>query len=218
VKSQAVIALADGLGSAGRASEGASCAVVSALEEARASFLTSPRVVPDPRPLLTRAARQARKNLEEEALRARLPIREYACTLILVLINGPSVAIGHIGDGGVVLLQYDDYILASAPHRGEYVNEVVPLTSDRWEESFRMTPWIASASAIAAFTDGCQGAVLTRQGPDHVPYVPFFSPLFRYIASSSNHDAVVRDISQLLSSPRMGVVSPDDKTLVVAIL
>ncbi|MCX6693217.1 MAG: PP2C family serine/threonine-protein phosphatase [Methanomicrobiales archaeon] len=217
-KSRAVIALADGLGSADRSLEGASCAVLSALEEVRTSFLTTTRAVPDPRPLIIRAAHQARKCLDDEASRARLSLRAYACTLILVLISGPSVAIGHIGDGGVVILQHEDYILASAPHRGEYVNEVVPLTSDCWEESFRMTPWMGSTFAVAAFTDGCQGAVLTRQGPDHVPYVPFFSPLFQYIADSSSHDAVVGDITRLLSSPRMGMVSPDDKTLAVAIL
>ena len=85
-----------------------------------------------------------------------------ASTLIVVAVQGTTVCVAHIGDGGVVGLTDSGLLLLSGPGDSEYANEVEPLTSDGWDAAVRYSRVHEDVRALAVFTDGCQRAGFRR--------------------------------------------------------
>jgi hypothetical protein len=215
----AVFAIADGLGSAAKSDLGAKAAVGAALAEVRemvAGEITQKSGIED---MARSAVVAARKELEQTAREAGLTLSDLACTLMVGVILADSVCIAHIGDGAAVAKSADGLKIVSSPAESEYVNEVVPLTAENFEKEVRVSGAQTGVKAVAAFTDGCQRGALKKSAGGFSPHDKFFDPLFVYAM-----DEVVdlaraeNEIRGLLASDKLGKISDDDKTLVVAVL
>jgi len=212
-----VIAVADGLGTAPRAEEGAAVAVEAAVNAALAACHEGPQAALGA--LARGSVEAARAALESLADDGEVPLSALATTLIVVAASGDRVCVAQVGDGAVVAEGPDALALLSAPAHGEYVNEVTPLTAETWAEAVRVSPEVAGVRALAAFTDGCEPAALRhRASGDLVPHEGFFVPLFEFaraVGAGASEEGELRD---LLAGAKMAASSDDDKTLVLAIL
>jgi hypothetical protein len=215
IPSQIVIAIADGLGSAPRSNLGAHCAVESAVNAVTSLMAEG---LTDSNLLLREGIVNARKALFEKAALEICPVRELACTMLLIIASIDRIAVAHIGDGAVVIKGSGIVRILSEPHNSEYVNVVVPLTSDDWEEALRIYSSIEPIECIAAFTDGLQNAALLKVNNTYKPFEAFFNPLFSYAMKIEDIDAAENDIKDLLISEKVQGSSDDDMTLVISVL
>lgn len=62
---------------------------------------------------------------------------EMAATLVFVYVDGDDYYCGHMGDGGIILMQDNKSYLLSAPENGEYINETFFFPSSD-ESHFRI--------------------------------------------------------------------------------
>lgn len=211
------IAVSDGLGSAAQSDVGARLSVHTAINVARQLFLEQ-RADFQLETTVEIAVHSARKTLEEKAEAEQWNLRDLACTMITVAIQGNKAAVAHLGDGAVVGQVAGELRVISAPGESEYTNEVVPLTSSHWTRFLRLVPTINGVQFLAVFTDGCQRAAL-RKLPDSIePFIGFFHPVFSYAAELPDPQEAKEEIRSLLSSKKLSGNSEDDKTLVIAVL
>ena len=216
----AVVAVADGMGTAGQAGIGASLAVGAALNAA-VRQLTGSGACPQNEAswvlLLRSCFASARSYLEEEAQMLNVSLRELGTTLLLAVAAPGWLAVAHIGDGAIVV-QDDrgDIVTVAAPQSGEYANETYPLTLPQAMEVAEFNAWPVETIALALFTDGLQRLALHL--PDFDPHPPFFEPLFRQLPGLSETDQVERAgqaLADFLASERVASLSDDDLTLVL---
>lgn len=211
----AMAAVADGLGSAAKADEGARQAVDTALDTLeRALHTHSPVNAQDWGGVLANAFFQARQRLEQTAEMIALPLREYGTTLLVAVVTVDGLAVGHLGDGAVVALLEDERLeTISPPQRGEYANEVMPLTAPNALDLVRFSISHTPVKAIALLSDGLQN--LCINAITGAPYAPFFSPFFEGISQVVDAAEASEQLAEFLASERIGLKTDDDKTLVV---
>jgi len=219
----AAVAVADGLGSAEHAKEGAMVAVSAAITALSAFF--------DPWPdgsgcdadiekngrMVRAACKAARDAVLTHAASCGLSHRSFASTLIILLWYGNTLTTARVGDGAVVCLQGDDIILLSAPSDRRYVNEVRSLMDDEYEDACVVSPDIPAVTACSVFTDGCERLFLDKKSDGYHPYEPFFQPFFSAMMPLTGTPEGDRAIADLLVSDRFITFSEDDKTLVVIV-
>jgi hypothetical protein len=208
-------AVADGLGSAARADEGARRAVAAALG-ALVANLPQDGAAADPAATeggIRAAFAAARAALAEAATDA--PLRDYATTLLLAAATDAWTAVGQIGDGAVVGRWRDGRLeTLSEPQRGEYANEVLPLTADDALDRLRIQVWRTPVEALALFSDGLQALALDLAGG--TPFERFFAPFLGALADPFDSTATGERLAAFLDTPRVCARTDDDKTLLVA--
>lgn len=219
-----VVAVADGLGSAGHSDIGAGIAVESAVETIKSLFIADNRygipraALMKNRDIMKAAFSSARESLEEYADSHGCPLKQLACTLIVAFTCEGYVTTGHIGDGAITAEINGDIEIISSPGDSEYLNEVLPITSGTIEKNIRINENIPDVDIFAAFTDGCQRAFLEKKEGEYIPFEPFFRPFFSYAKGVSGEDEASGEVSRFLGSEMMEENSDDDKTLVIAVL
>lgn len=214
-KSGVITAVADGLGSATKSDEGARLAVGTVLDLLENDLtIHSPANNEDWSEVLASAFAVARQRLEQAAETSSLPLREYGTTLLVAIVTSDRLAVGHIGDGAVVALIEEDRLeTISAPQRGEYANEVAPLTAKNALDLVRFSVHSISVRAVALLSDGLQNLCInTVTG---APYAPFFSPFFNGINQVIDTTEASEQLAEFLASERICSKTDDDKTLVV---
>ncbi len=210
-----VISVADGLGSATCGHIGSEITVKEAVFFLKSHLdRDAERKLPTPG-TMKRTVRKARTSLERYASLKGHSIHDFATTLLVIAIEGGSVISAHIGDGAIVGSGDDEISFISRPEHGEYLNEIVPLTSKEWMNHLRINKPKNIFNAIALFTDGCEGASLERLDSKRNPLPGFFFPLFTYMKDNKDKRKVSRDITNFLNSEKMRSSSDDDKTLVL---
>lgn len=207
----AVIAVADGLGSASRSDLGAATAAEAAAERA---FALARR---DPLEAAHEGMIAARDALDALANASACDVSDLASTLI-VAVASRRIAIAHIGDGAAVGLCGDEPYVLSPPANGEYANIVDPLTSGDWTDNVRTVLCTDAIDAIGLFTDGCQHAAVRRDNGHVIAHAGFFRPLFSFARSGVDEGEGCDALADLLGGKKMGEHSDDDKTLVLAVL
>jgi len=211
-------AVADGLGSAARSELGAELAVKAAVSEFKKISGEERGIEVSLEHLARSAVAAARKALERAAGEKGLSLNELACTIMAGVARQGSMAVAHIGDGGAVAQTDDGLQIISAPAQSEYVNEVVPLTSQDYENALRISS-LTGIKALAAFTDGCQRAGLKKSPEGLEPHAKFFEPIFSWAMQEVEDPGLAgREIAGLLASDKLAAISEDDKTLVIAVL
>ena len=204
----------DGLGSAARSDLGAQTAVQAALGALRAGLGDGGALAAT----VAEAVTAARAALENLASQEECPLRDLACTILVLAATAQEIATAHIGDGAVVVLTGAGLEMASPPGESEYVNEVVPLTSVGWREALRTGVRTADVRGVALFTDGCQRVALRKSAAGYEAHDGFLDPVFAYVAESTDLLESTAEIHNLLASSKLAAVSEDDKTLVIGIL
>lgn len=211
-----LLAVADGLGSAD-ASDAGAAAATGAVEVCIRGLVAEP-AFDDWAGAVRAAAAAARSAIEQEAGRLQRPLRDLACTLIVVIAQRDRAVAAHVGDGGAVVQTVSGLRLLSPPGESEYSNEVIPITAVDWESALRISALDVRIQAVAAFTDGCQRAGLRRFGSDLMPHAAFFDPIFSFARRVESTQVGQVRLHAMLSSRKMSEHSDDDKTLALAVL
>ncbi|MFH0968200.1 MAG: PP2C family serine/threonine-protein phosphatase [Methanobacteriota archaeon] len=209
-----VIAIADGLSSVTHAETGARIAVETACQ-AVISVYNTQTVPEDQKVLMKDAFTKAHAAVISEADSAGLNPAHYGSTLITAIFCNGNLTVGHIGDGIVAGMRGGKTLIISEPGQSEYANETNCLVQSDWDTQLRIRE-SSHIEAVILATDGCQGAVATRQLGNLQPYDPFLLPLVSFIRKRTlNGQDPVSDITGLLTLTRMLELSGDDKTLVI---
>ncbi len=211
-----VIAIADGVGSAVLAHQGAQLAVQSALANVAAALSDGiPENELDWRNLLQSAFFSARERLVDEADRQNLNLFDFATTLILVAVSKRWLAAANIGDGAVVIVDdHGSFLSVCKPQNGEFVNETNALTQSDANDRTDYQILQGSAKYLALLSDGLQRIALHQI--DGSPHTPFFAPLFRQLDGVGDASQAAHSLANFLASEKVRKLSGDDKTLVLA--
>lgn len=209
-----VAAVADGAGSAAIAEVGAQIAVTAAVES-----ISHQQAFPEDdsswQQLLAEALKTARDAVEAEAVVREVKSRDLASTLILAIATPELIAVAQIGDGAAVVGDSDGNIIAvTIPPCGEYINETIFLISDNALETAQLQVWRGKATHLAIFSDGLQ--MLALKMPEGTAHVPFFSPLFKFVAQVEDETEAKQQLESFLKSPRVTERTDDDLTLLLA--
>ena len=214
-----VATVADGAGSATLGKVGAIIAAQTAVETIRAKAPTpcSPDDEEGWQLLLSNALVAAKTAVEAEAVACKMTARDLATTLIIVIATPNLIAAAQIGDGVAVAEDGEGNIIAlTAPQRGEYINETTFLVSPNALDKAQMNLWRRKAANIALLSDGLQ--LLALEINEGTPHVPFFSPLFKFMANVTNETEAKEQLVEFLHSPRIAERTDDDLTLLLATL
>ena len=210
-----IMAVADGLGSATHSEEGAKTAIKAALDSLEQSLSSESISNPEEwNEILKQAFSCAVQKLQEIAAGAGIALREYGTTLMVAAVQNDWLAVGHLGDGAIVaMLSNGEMKTISAPQRGEYANEVMPLTGHGALESVRFTTRQNEFDALALLTDGLQNLCIQSQTDE--PYTQFFAPFFDAIQKILDVEETSIKLTEFLNSERVNSKTDDDKTLVI---
>ena len=214
-----VLAVADGAGTARLAEIGATLAVKIALETLSAELAAAGCGEPLDatwQEMLSGVLNETLRAVEAEAAAREAPLRDFACTLVVVAARpGKLVAAAQIGDGAVVAQEEGGAVFAvTRPARSEYLNETTFLISPGAIEGASFALWRGDLACLAALTDGLQ--MLALRMPSGEPHQGFFAPLFRFVAAADDQEAAVASLQDFLDAPRVRERADDDLTLFLA--
>ena len=213
----ALIALADGSGSAARGGDGARCAVETALASLESALEPGP---PESSggwvDLLQGVFLSARLGLERLAEAGDAPLRDFATTLICAVAGPGWLAAASLGDGVLVALRKDGGLFtALLPQRGEYANETLFLTAAAAIEQMNMYIAEEEIAALAVMSDGLTRLAL--EFPAMEPHRTFFEPVLSFAAHLENQEEGARRLGEFLSSEKVSARTDDDRSLVLAV-
>lgn len=211
-----LIFVADGAGSVAYGGEGAKLAVQTAVTWMQARLVETPLVdtgFPETWPGDCLVA--VRDRLQEQATAAGHALRDYACTLLGVVISGGQCLIMQLGDGAIVLDNGEGWQLPIAPMIGEYANMTV-FVSDVAAAARLVSLQLPVPRALAVFSDGLQGLALDLK--KNCVHAPFFTPFFDVLAKVNDEQLadLPQALQKFLDSPAVTARTDDDKTLVLA--
>ncbi len=158
----------------------------------------------------------------EVSLRANakgLTPRDFACTLLLAVIDGEGAAFLQIGDGAIVVgprQEPDQYCWVFWPQRGEYENQTIFVTdahaTDHLDHAFVEAP----IDEVALLSDGLQRLALHYQSQS--VHDPFFRPMFAPLRSipTGFSAPLSSSLARFLESNPVNDRTDDDKTLILA--
>jgi len=214
-KESLIALVADGAGSAQFAKLGAELACQEGkclLEE----LLATNHVIPPTHEDIQKLIRELSSRINHHANIAQVPIREYACTLLIALIHPQFSLFAQIGDGGIVVAQDSVFELIFWPDNGEYANETHFLTDSDAVNYLQFLSTETHYSEIALFSDGLQRLALLYE--NRSVYTPFFTPMLTVIRQSTPELCTMlsTQLAAFLSSSRINERTDDDKTLVLA--
>jgi len=159
-----------------------------------------------------------RKNLEDMATEFGLKIREFACTLIVAIVDTSRAAFWQVGDGAMCfrLRDEDTFQYAFWPDKGDYANVTFFVTDAKAEEHLEFDVTDGEILELAAFSDGIERLALDFVAGE--AHSGFFNGLFPHLRSlEPGHSArVSAQLADFLASERVNKRTDDDKTLILA--
>lgn len=207
------LVVADGAGSAARASTGSRLAARAALH---ALLLHAPQAPADWETVARAVFTTARDALVLAAAAAGGELRALHTTLLVAGVvqvgDERRLVAAGIGDGAIVVGDASGFRAVAVTPRGEYANETVFLTDGRFAD--RIALHVESAPdlrALAVMSDGVEALAVEGRGTR--PVAGFFGKLVDHLAEGGDPQA----ISQVLSSDRAALQSDDDKTLLMLV-
>ena len=206
-----VVAIADGAGSAPLSQVGSREAVEHLLRVIPGSLSS---ILEASEKLARHWLHDTREHLDELAAQEGCDLRDLGCTILVAILGEFASFFAQIGDGAWIIERDGEYLAATWPSGGEYVNETTFLTSSNWAESIKCEFIAGRISAAAGFTDGLQRLALRFDSQS--VYAPFFDPLFTVLRDTDDETTLISPLIQFLSSDRVADRTDDDKTLVLA--
>ena len=156
--------------------------------------------------------------LEQEATEASRERRDFACTLLGLVIGESCAACLQVGDGVMVLADSEEHTYSHVfwPDRGEYANTTHFVTQDDAVEHLQFDCVNRRIVEAALLTDGLQTIALNYQ--QQTAHEPFFKGLFAPLRAEREGQSLQlsESLAAFLSSPRVNEKTDDDKTLVLA--
>ena len=156
--------------------------------------------------------------LDAEALATSRERKDFACTLLGLVVGESCAACFQIGDGVMVIADSEEQSYGHVfwPDRGEYANTTHFVSQDEALEHLQFTAIQRCIVEAALLTDGLQTVALNYQ--QQSAHEPFFKGLFAPLRSVPEGHSVElsSSLAAFLSSPRVNEKTDDDKTLVLA--
>lgn len=212
-----IAAIADGLGSAKHSDVGSRLAVEETLHFIEINipdFWHNESLIS----LLRTSFHVALKRIREESERDGNEMKDYDTTLTCAIYNGTDVVFGHVGDGGIIVLNpYGDFRVLTVAQKGEEFNAVIPLRSgpDNWMfESSK-----ESVVALLMLTDGiydvaCPWLIAKQEQKIYINYVrPFMDRNILHVNNAADFENVQKEVEEFFNSKDSEKIT-DDKTIV----
>lgn len=216
-ESIAILASADGAGSAPLSHEGSQLACAAIVGEV-ADYLDGKTLAAVTREVAEMWFARVHVAISERASELGRPVRDLACTLLLAVIGDDRAVFAQIGDGAIVIDNgAQGYAAATWPQSGEYANTTYFATE---HEALRHLQLVfmdnRKVDEVALFSDGIEKLALRFH--DRSVHDPFFAPLFGRLRPLTADGAMELQPQLLafLDSPAVNARTDDDKTLVLA--
>lgn len=205
--------VADGAGSALKGGQGAAIACYSASQFIIKQLQTTASVDFS---LIKLALLAARTTLTQQAKANDLTLRDYATTLLGVIITQQQAWCFQIGDGAIVLNTASSQGVVFWPDNGLYANMTYFLTDEDYEQHLYLQEVNTIIQEAVLFTDGLQRLALSFESK--TAHNPFFEPIFNALrqAKATDFAVLTQHLAQFLASESVNKRTDDDKTLVLA--
>jgi Protein phosphatase 2C len=208
--------VADGAGSAAFAQVGSQLAC-NTLVEAIASWIFENGIRDISRDVVLNQWLQGRVlgafAIQAEA--AELRLRDFATTLLGILVSDDRTVCFQVGDGAIVFSSGTKFDLAFWPQNGEYANTTNFLTDPNLSDSLLFLVSEAPVDEVALLSDGLQ--MLALDYASRTPHQPFFAPMFsRLRIEQPGESPLCIALEEFLNSDSINSRTDDDKTLVLA--
>jgi hypothetical protein len=156
--------------------------------------------------------------LADQADELELPIREFACTMLVAIVSAKSAAFWQIGDGAICFRMEDSpYQCMFWPEKGDYANITSFVTDPNAQSQLQFDNQLERPCVeLALFSDGIERLALDFAAG--IAHAGFFSGLFPYLQRlpQGYSDALAAQIETFLRSERVNQRTEDDKTLMIA--
>lgn len=212
-----VAAVSDGAGTASRSDIGASLAVQHFITHFSDAAKARPDLTAIDRPFVDDWFDEVRDIIHARSTKDGSDVKEYACTILGVVVGSGSAVFVQLGDGAIVVP--DDksghYAWVFWPQHGEYANSTYFVTQDGAEAmlQFRTGP---AVDEVAVFSDGIERLVLDMSAKS--VYSPAFRPIFEWLVGTTPDRAGAPSaaLAAYLGSDHVNKRTDDDKSLVMA--
>ena len=218
----AVIAIADGAGSAARSDEGSRIAVEAAVASVAEGINRRPAAAfaaGMAASTVREAIKRAKIEVERYGRRHNVPARELASTLIVAFASESLMAAAQVGDGAVVAFNIGggDAMTLCEAHTGEYANETTFITSRSRPHEIASVGHASGYDydALALITDGLQNLALKL--PEREAFLGFWNPMLQDLAHTDEPEAVPGRLHAFISSERVQSRTSDDVTIAIAV-
>lgn len=220
-----VAAVADGAGSSGHGGAGSSTAVEAAVGYLAQTIRFAPLKSEFPwwERVMWDTLWYTRTQIQRKATECSVEPDELATTLLVVAGSPSFLVLGQIGDGGAVVQNEGENLhLLAQPHKGQYPNETLFVTSSGALQQPRIVIWPRPFEVLAMFTDGLEQLALEglprlmNGGGGLSPYAGFLGPVCQLGARSNDVKNPSQELATFLESPVVRDYTDDDLTLLLA--
>jgi hypothetical protein len=210
------ISVADGLGSCSKSDIGSSIATKTSVEY----IIENIKKDSDIETLLRTAVENSIKAIQLQAIESEIVLKEYATTLIVVVIDKmKKVYMIQTGDGGVVVFSENTASLVSEVTKMEAKNIVVPITSPMYKDYTTYSEFDGDYQALAIFTDGIESfSVRENEDARFQPIESFWRSMYGAIKECDDETKWSEDLAHYLANNEpIKRHSSDDKTIGIII-
>ena len=162
------------------------------------------------------AIESVRGRLAELAASRALTLHDFSCTLVGCVASPGGGSLFHVGDGCAIQQGAAGDSVLSRPENGEFADETYFVTDENWSDHLRLTPLPPPerGCVIGLMSDGTVPFAVNRARSGF--FRPFIDPIAAFLreTTASNGNEALQN---LLESPRACEISPDDKTLLLAL-
>lgn len=158
---------------------------------------------------------ELRDRLAAVAEKRGLVRRQFAATLVMLVVKDDQLLSLQIGDSALVARRAGRWEAICWPENGEFASTTYFITDDP-EVRLRIKRLPLEYDAFALFSDGIENLAL-----DHLagqPHVRFFDPMIRPIDQAAETGKLTKlslALGQYLDSPAICERTDDDKTLIL---
>jgi hypothetical protein len=159
----------------------------------------------------------ARDRLALAADRKATRRRNFASTMIMLVVTDKGLVVAHVGDGAAVARGRDGtWRVLSWPESGEYASTTYFLTDDP-APRLRIARFEPEFDACAVFSDGIEDLALDYRST--LPHQPFFRSMMIPLDTASalgKESSLSAALARFLGSDRVCARTDDDKSLILA--
>lgn len=210
--------VSDGAGSASHAEFGSRTVCIGLLKACRAFLLDAPLSELNDE-IVWDWIDTIRETINVKAGFAKVRPRDFAATLVAVLVGEESSVVIHVGDGAAAIRRsgMEEWEVPSWPYQGEYASTTSFVTDDP-QPRLMVIPVEGAIEEFAVFSDGIERLVLDHVG--HTAHHPFFNRMMAPLKASdapSVDRALSHALRGYLESPSVCERTDDDKSLVLGL-
>ena len=165
-----------------------------------------------------RVISELRLALEELAESEDVPLRQFACTLLVAIVTDDVCTFWQLGDGAICFREdgQEEYKVAIWPSKGEYANTTYFLTDSNASDELEWDSVEMQIADVAVFSDGLERLALDFK--TQKAHTKFFTGLFPHLYDRPAGEAseIQEQLAQFLTSDRINAKTDDDKTIILA--